>query len=118
MIDAKTLRKCIDNLAEINALVSGGTVKKLTLEIGYILKQELDNVNAWNQQFGEDHKLKGMQFDVNKLIEDNTQLVNENKKLFDINMRMKQVIDKKIPSIENAVNKLNVNFETVSQIIK
>ena len=115
MIDAKTLSKCIDNLAEINASVNDNSIKRLILEVGYILKQELDNVNAWNAQFGKNSK--DVPIDVHKLIEDNTQLFNENKKLNELNMKLKEVIDEKIPRVEHAISGINTRFETLSEVL-
>ena len=118
MIDEKTLTKCLDNLAEINAHLTNNALKRLTLEVGYILKQELDSVHTWNQQFSKNGKLKdGMQIDVNKLLEDNNQLFNENAKLHELNMKLKQVIDERIPNVEQAIGKLNTKFETFSDIL-
>lgn len=117
MIDAETLTKCIDYLAEINANVHHNALRRMILEVGYTLKQELDNVNAWNQQFKGDDRLKGHNIDVKKLIEDNTQLFNENKKLHELNMQLKHVIDEKIPHVEQAIGSINTKIETFSDIL-
>ena len=117
MINEKTLTRCLDNLAEINANLTNSALKRLTLEIGYILKQELDNVTAWNNQFNKDNRHKGYNIDINKLMEDNTQLFNENKKLHELNMKLKEVIDQKIPNVENAIGNLNSRIETFSEIL-
>ena len=118
MITAKDLSHCIDNLAEVNAYVGSGnpTLKRLILEVGYILKQELDTVRAWDAQFKED-KFKGHNIDVKKLIEDNTQLFKENQKLHEINLKLKEVIDQRIPRVENAVNTINEKFDTFSTVL-
>lgn len=115
MISAKDLSHCIDNLAEINACLGSGNValKRLVLEVGYILKQELDTVSAWNAQVKHD-RLKGYNVDVKKLMEDNTQLFNENKKLYELNLKLKEVIDQRIPKVENAVNTINEKCEAFS----
>ena len=120
MISAKDLSHCIDNLAEINACLGNGNgnaaLKRLVLEVGYILKQELDIVSAWDIQFKGD-KFKGHNIDIKKLIEDNTQLFNENKQLHDLNLKLKEVIDQRIPKVENAVNTINEKFETFSTVL-
>ncbi len=116
MIDEKTLNKCIENLAEINANLSSSALRRLVLEVGYILKQELDNVSVWNQQFQGD-KFKGHQIDIKKLMEDNTQLFNENRKLHELNMKLKEVIDQRIPKVEHAINGINSKFETFSEVL-
>lgn len=117
MIDEKALNKCIENLAEVNANLTSSTLKRLVLEVGYILKQELDTVTAWNSQFKVNNKFRGQQIDVNKLMEDNTQLFNENHKLHEANMKLKEIIDQRIPQVEQAINGINTKFETFSEIL-
>jgi hypothetical protein len=106
MINEKDLNKCIDNLAEINGLIGGDSnIRRLLLEVGYILKQELEVVSSWNTQFNNTNKLRGYgNVDVKKLIEDNTQLFNENRQLLDANLKLKAIIDSKIPYIEEKTN--------------
>jgi hypothetical protein len=118
MISAKDLSHCIDNLAEINACLGSGNaaLKRLVLEVGYILKQELDTVSAWDAQFKGD-RFKGHNIDVKKLMEDNTQLFNENKQLHELNLKLKEVIDQRIPKVENAVNTINEKFDTFSTVL-
>ena len=118
MITAKDLSHCIDNLAEINACIGNGNsaIKRLILEVGYILKQELDTVSAWDAQFKGD-KFKGHGIDVKKLMEDNTQLFNENQKLHQINLQLKEVIDQKIPKVENAIQTINQKVETFTTVL-
>ena len=117
MIDAKNLSKCIDNLAEINALVNDRNVKQLLLEVGYILKQELDTVKAWDTQMQNQHQGHILNVDVQKLLEDNNQLFNENRKLYDINMKLKETIDSKIPHVEEMVKKMGDGYKTLSQTL-
>ena len=42
MIDAKDLRRCMNILAELHASSRSNNDKQLILELGYIIKQELD----------------------------------------------------------------------------
>lgn len=116
MIDEQTLSKCLDNLAEINANLTNSALKRLTLEIGYVLKQELDNVAQWNQQF-KGKKNKPIEIDINKLMEDNNQLFNENKKLQEVNMKLKETIDQRIPRVENAISNINQKFQTFTEVL-
>ena len=118
MITAKDLSHCIDNLAEINACLGRGNsaLKRLVLEVGYILKQELDTVRAWDAQFKED-RFKGHNIDVKKLMEDNTQLFNENKQLHELNLKLKEAIDQRIPKVENAVQAINEKVETFTTVL-
>ena len=115
MITEESLTKCIDYLAEINANLSNNALRRMVLEVGYILKQELDNVTTWNKQFGENKKPTNI--DVRKLIEDNTQLFNENRKLHEANLKLKDVIDGKIPHLESTINSLNSRINTFSEIL-
>lgn len=118
MITAKDLSHCIDNLAEINACLGSGNsaLKRLVLEVGYILKQELDTVSVWDAQFKGD-KFKGHNIDVKKLMEDNTQLFNENQRLQAANLKLKEVIDQKIPRVENAIQHINEKVETFTTVL-
>ena len=118
MISAKDLSHCIDNLAEINACLGSGNaaLKRLVLEVGYVLKQELDTVSAWNAQFRGD-RFKGHNVDVQKLMEDNTQLFNENKQLHELNLKLQEVIDRRIPKVESAVQTVNEKFDTLSTVL-
>lgn len=114
MISAENLNKCIDKLATINANTSNLQIKQLTVEIGYILKEELDNVKAWNSQF--DNK-KMPPLDLQKLMEDNTQLAQENSKLLNINMRLKDTIDEQIPKLEKVINTIGNKINQFNQTI-
>ena len=115
MISARDLRRCIDILAELNAGADSNS-KRLVLEVGYILKQELEAVEAWDSQF-KDKKRGYGNIDVNKLLEDNTQLFNENKQLQDLNLKLKEVIDKRIPNVEEGINEVNRKFNIMSETI-
>ncbi len=114
MISARDLRRCIDILAELNAGADSNS-KRLILEVGYILKQELEAVEAWDSQFKD--KKRGYNIDVNKLLEDNTQLFNENKQLQDLNLKLKEVIDQRIPNVEKGISEVNRKFNIMSETI-
>lgn len=115
MISAKDLRRCIDILAELNAGADSNS-KRLILEVGYILKQELETVEAWDSQFSD--KKRGYdKIDVKKLLEDNTQLFNENKQLQDLNIKLKEVIDQRIPNVEKGISEVNRKFSIMSETI-
>ena len=117
MIDAKELNRCIDLLAELSA-EANSRQKRLILEVGYILKQELDVVNAWDaSQRSDRERGRHQMIDVKKLLEDNTQLFNENKKLMELNLKMKEVIDKKIPLVETAIKGVNDKFDALETVM-
>lgn len=117
MISARDLRRCIDILAELNAGADSNS-KRLILEVGYILKQELEAVEAWDSQFKD--KKRGYNIDVNKLLEDNTQLFNENKQLQDLNLKLKEVIDRRIPNVERGMRdigeKIGVMTDSINKL--
>jgi regulator of replication initiation timing len=115
MISAEDLNRCIDNLADLSANASQLDKRKL-LEIGYILKTELDTVNAWNKSVSKERDMRGI--DVKKLLEDNTQLFNENKKLQEILAKMKSVIEDRIPRVESQINNVNEKVNNFQDFIR
>lgn len=119
MISEADLRRCIDNLAELNARADSSS-KRLILEIGYILKQELETVEAWNDQFKDNRKRGYRDIDVKKLLEDNTQLFNENKQLHDLNLKLKEVIDQRIPNVERGMRdigeKIGIMTDSINKL--
>ena len=118
MISAKDLNRCIDILAELNAGADQNS-KRLILEIGYILKTELNNVNAWDEsQRAERERGRRENIDVKKLLEDNTQLFKENEKLIELNQKLKDVIEQRIPHIEQSIGGVNEKFECLQDVIE
>lgn len=113
MISAKDLNRCIDILAELNARADQNS-KRLILEIGYILKTELNNVNAWDASQREG---KRGNIDVKKLLEDNTQLFKENEKLIELNQKLKDVIEQRIPHVEQSIGGVNEKFEHLENVL-
>jgi hypothetical protein len=112
MISAKDLNRCIDILAELNARADQNS-KRLILEIGYILKTELNNVNAWD----ESQRGRRENIDVKKLLEDNTQLFKENEKLIELNQKLKDVIEQRIPHVEQSIGGVNEKFEHLENVL-
>ena len=75
MINGRDLSRCIDILSELNANANNKRDKSLILELGYIIKQELDLVKAWESSHNEQTRRRGGEpIDINKLLEDNAQL--------------------------------------------
>ena len=116
MISAKDLNRCIDILAELNVNATQHD-KRLILEVGYILKQELSTVEAWDKSQLADRERGMRNIDVKKLLEDNTQLFNENKKLVEMNLKMKEVIEQRIPHVEQSIGVVNEKFETLENVL-
>ena len=117
MISAKDLNRCIDLLAELNTTANTNEKRKI-LEIGYILKTELETVESWNtQELSLREKGRG-NIDVKKLLEDNTQLFNENRQLQDLNVKLTQVINERIPFVENSIGEITNKFEYLTESLK
>lgn len=117
MISAKDLNRCIDILAELNASADQHS-KRLILEIGYILKQELSIVETWDKsQLSDRERGRQAKIDVKKLLEDNTQLFKENQKLMELNLKMKDVIEQRIPNVEQLIGRVNGKFETLENAL-
>ena len=106
MINRKDLSRCIDILAELNADIQNRKDKELLLELGYIIKQELDTINRT--------PIRDEVFDINKLLEDNSQLYNENKKLIECAERMRNTVERVIPNIQNKIGEINFKFDTLN----
>jgi hypothetical protein len=83
MLSSQSLNRCIDLLAQINS-VSASNVRQMALEIGYILKQELDIVVSIEQAASGDRNPRSL--DPKSMLQDNIQLFNENQKLLKENM--------------------------------
>ena len=116
MISIEDLNKCISNLAELNARTNSHADKTLLLEIGYILKQEIDNVNAWNQ--ANNPRGRGVkQIDVQKLLEDNTQLYNENQKLIAALNELTKMFEKALPSVQTQLQLIGEKFDALNEHI-
>ena len=113
MISSKDLQTCIDNLAEI----SNGAprqIKVKALEIGYILKKELDIV-AGIEQMSENSSLAS--YGTKGLINDNVQLFHENQKLLKENMELKRILESRITSIASTMNSLKNSIEGINEKI-
>lgn len=117
MISARDLNRCIDLLAELTTSASTNEKRKI-LEIGYILKTELETVESWDAQQTNNRERGRGQIDVKKLLEDNTQLFNENRQLQELNVKLTQVINERIPSVENSINDITNKFEYLTESLK
>ena len=118
MIDKRDLNRCMDILAKLHANTQSNGDKQLLLELGYIIKQELDLVNAWEESHNKQARGRE-QIDVSKLLEDNAQLYKENQTLIGNLDTMRKLIEDKIPSIEDNLhiigNKFNVLHEQLER---
>lgn len=119
MINSRNLNRCIDILSELNANASNSLDKALILELGYIIKQELDLVEAWeNSHNGQTRRRGGEPIDINKLLEDNVQLYKENETLLKNLDKLKTIIDSKIPSIQEDLTVISRKFDLLNNHIE
>lgn len=119
MINGRDLSRCIDILSELNANVSNKRDKTLILELGYIIKQELDLVKAWESSHNEQRMRRGGEpIDINKLLEDNAQLYKENETLLKNLEKMKGIVESKIPSIQEELVVIEGQFNALNHHIE
>lgn len=119
MINGRDLNRCIDMLSELNATANNKRDKSLILELGYIIKQELDLVRAWENSHNEQtRKRDGESIDINKLLEDNAQLYKENETLLKNLNKLKGMIESKIPSIQEDLTAISRKFDLLNSHIE
>lgn len=119
MINGKDLSRCIDILSELNANANNKRDKSLILELGYIIKQELDLVKAWESSHNEQRiRCGGAPIDVEKLLEDNAQLYKENETLLKNLNKLKGIIESKIPAIQEDLTVINRKFDILNNHIE
>jgi hypothetical protein len=120
MISYNDLNRCIDILSELNAHIDSNEVdKSLILELGYIIKQELDLVKSWDDANNKNAMKRGIkQIDPQKLLEDNIQLFNEKEKLLKILAKMKEDLEKKVPLIQKELSLIKEKFDILNNHIE
>ena len=119
MIDGKDLSRCIDILSELNASITSRKDKQLILELGYIIKQELDLVKAWENSHNEQALRRGGQpIDINKLLEDNAQLYKENETLLKNLKKLNDIIEIKLPMVQEDLSVIGQKFDALNQHIE
>jgi hypothetical protein len=87
------------------------TTRQMAVEIGYILKKELDIVKEIESP--NHHRTPDMQ----GLINDNVQLFNENRKLLNENMELKTIIESRVNSIAAKMQSISGEVNQVNQLI-
>jgi hypothetical protein len=119
MINGNDLNRCIDILSELNANANNKRDKSLILELGYIIKQELDLVKAWESSHnGQRLRCGGAPIDIEKLLEDNAQLYKENETLLKNLNKLKGMIESKIPAIQEDLTVINRKFDLLNNHIE
>ena len=110
MISSNDLQNCINMLAQMS---NGAphTTRQMAVEIGYILKKELDIVKEIEST---DHRKTP---DMQGLINDNVQLFHENQKLLKENMELKSMLESRVNSIAAKLQSVCGDMSSVNQMI-
>lgn len=114
MLSSQSLNRCIDLLAQINS-VGASNVRQMALEIGYILKQELDIVTSIEQAASGDRNPHSL--DPKSMLQDNIQLFNENQKLLKENMELRGMLDSRVNFISSKVEEMRREIAAVNNNI-
>jgi len=114
MLSSQSLNRCIDLLAQINS-VGASNVRQMALEIGYILKQELDIVVSIEQAASGDRSTHNL--DPKSMLQDNIQLFNENQKLLKENMELRGMLDSRVNFISSKVEEMRREIAAVNNNI-
>lgn len=113
MISSNDLQKCINLLGQIS-IGASYDVRQKAIEIGYILKKELDIVVAIEQSSSSEHPSN---LDMKGLINDNIQLFHENNKLLKDNIELKNMLDSRVHSIAARLQNMCDEITTVNSTI-
>ena len=93
-------------LSELNARIPIQYDKNLILEIGYIIKEELNQIELENK------------LDIKKLWQDNVALAKDNDTLHKTVQHLTSIINEKIPSINETLNTLISNSSHLQACIQ
>ena len=117
MISSRSLNRCIDLLAQINATGDIRT-RQMALEIGYVLKQELDVVTSVEQAQAVNQANAMARLAPDTLLRDNIQLFQENQKLLKDNMVLKDMLEKKVDQLSAKMDNVNRNISTLAVLAR
>lgn len=106
MISKEKLNRCLNILSELNARIPIQYDKNLILEVGYIIKEELNQIELENK------------LDIKKLWQDNVALAKDNDTLHKTVQHLTSIINKKIPSINETLNTLISNSSHLQACIQ
>ena len=106
MISKEKLNRCLNILSELNARIPIQYDKNLILEMGYIIKEELNQIELENK------------LDIKKLWQDNVALAKDNDTLHKTVQHLTSIINEKIPSINEALNTLISNSSHLQACIQ
>ena len=117
MISSTNLNRCIDLLAQINATGSPN-VRQMSLEIGYVLKHELDVVTSFEQAQEVSQRNPIAYLSPDTLMRDNIQLFQENQKLLKDNMELKEMLETKVGQLSAKMDNVNRNISTLAVLAR
>lgn len=106
MISKEKLNRCLNILSELNARIPIQYDKNLILEVGYIIKEELNRIELENK------------LDIKKLWQDNVALAKDNDTLHKTVQHLTSIINEKIPSINETLNTLISNSSHLQACIQ
>lgn len=106
MISKEKLNRCLNILSELNARIPIQYDKNLILEMGYIIKEELNQIEHENK------------LDIKKLWQDNVALAKDNDTLHKTVQHLTSIINEKIPSINETLNTLISNSSHLQACIQ
>ncbi len=106
MISKEKLNRCLNILSELNARIPIQYDKNLILEMGYIIKEELNQIELENK------------LDIKKLWQDNVALAKDNDTLHKTVQHLTSIINEKIPSINETLNTLISNSSHLQACIQ
>lgn len=106
MISKEKLNRCLNILSEVNARIPIQYDKNLILEVGYIIKEELNQIELENK------------LDIKKLWQDNVALAKDNDTLHKTVQHLTSIINEKIPSINETLNTLISNSSHLQACIQ
>ena len=106
MISKEKLNRCLNILSELNARIPIQYDKNLILEVGYIIKEELNQIELENK------------LDIKKLWQDNVALAKDNDTLHKTVQHLTSIINEKIPSINETLNTLISNSSHLQACIQ
>lgn len=106
MASKEKLNKCLNILSELNARIPIQYDKNLILEVGYIIKEELNQIELENK------------LDIKKLWQDNVALAKDNDTLHKTVQHLTSIINEKIPSINETLNTLISNSSHLQACIQ
>ena len=106
MISKEKLNRCLNILSELNARIPIQYDKNLVLEMGYIINEELNQIELENK------------LDIKKLWQDNVALAKDNDTLHKTVQHLTSIINEKIPSINETLNTLISNSSHLQACIQ